>query len=381
MLNCREKPALPRLFSNMFSYMPAWMSRPARRAWQSPAPSSQEAFAYRYHQRPPDFLDFFCLDFNEYQGEIAPSTARAVQSAGLMRHYPLLPDKDPLTEEAARFLNIPPSQAALANGADDALFHLFFLAKKKFPQKAGSFFFSPTYDHALHFMNVTGFPPAPFGEAPPAGGRIVYLSFPNNPTGEEISPDGLEAALAAEKNSFWILDLTYLFYSRHRIQDFAKKILSHENAAAVLSFAKSFPLAGLRMACVFSANPSVLRYFQRDYNKKTVNALARAAALSCFQNMPFYEAERRRIFDNRGVLASLFQQAAERGGFGLKARPLDGRGGNFFLMEGGRAELSRFAGWLYSRKIIIRLKDKWGFARISSVSDSFLEGIKRQLKL
>ena len=325
-------------------------------------------------------MDFFCLDFNEYQGEIAPSTARSLGNSEIMRHYPLLLDKDPLLEEMARFLKIPPESAALANGADDALFHILFLAKKEFSQKSACVFFSPTYDHAIHFLNIMGFSPVLFGRTPSFKGKIVYLSFPNNPTGDEISPEGLDAALAAEKSSFWILDLTYLFYSRYKIQDYTEKILSHENAAAVLSLAKSFPLAGLRMACVFSANPLVMRYFQRDYNKKTVNALARAAALDCFQNGGFYQEQRRQIFNNRKILASMFQEAADQEGFKLKARSLEAKGGNFFCMEGEREDVSCFVRWLYSRKIIARLKDKWPFARVSSVSDFFLGKIQERLE-
>ncbi len=341
---------------------------------------AREPSAYQYHSRPPDFLDFFCLDFNEYYGEIAPSTVRAIQNPELMRHYPLILEDDPLLREMAGFLKAPASRLALANGADDALFHLLFLAKKEFPQKSACAFFRPTYDHALHFLRLAGFEPSLFGEASSFEGRLVYLSLPNNPTGDEISPDGLKAALAAEKDSFWILDLTYLLYSRYKMRDFAKIILSRKNCAGVLSLAKSFPLAGLRMACVFSANPSVMRHFQRDYNKKTVNSLARAAALDCFQNMDFYEEQRRQIFENRKVMAGMFQEAASKGGFQLKARSLKDRGGNFFRMEGQAREVSRFVRHLRTKKIIARQKDQWNFARISSVSDAFLERIQKRLK-
>ena len=329
---------------------------------------------YGYHCRPKDFLTFHCLDFNEYQGEIAPSTVKIPHNPELMRHYP--PVEDTLLPlEISRFLKVPEENLVLTAGADSALFHILLLLKIKHQYRSARAFFDPTYDHAIHFMRILGFSVSP----QPAKKQVIYLSFPNNPTGEEMSPEHLKKELRRNQNSLWILDMTYMRYSRHRIEDYGKVILSCKNAAAVFSFAKSFPLAGLRMACVFGADSPLMKYFKRDYNKKSVGTLARAVALDCLQNRSFYREQQNQIKNNKKPLCDLFLKTAEKQGFQLKKGPSADNGGNFFLIGGPKTDRTAFARFLYSKKIIIRQKSGWDFLRITSVCNSFFEKIENSL--
>ena len=59
---------------------------------------SEKPFSYQYHRRPSDFLNYFCLDCNEYQGEIADSTAKVLQNQKLIQHYPLVDETSLLQE-------------------------------------------------------------------------------------------------------------------------------------------------------------------------------------------------------------------------------------------------------------------------------------------
>ena len=338
---------------------------------------------YGYHRRPKDFLKFHCLDFNEYQGEIAPSTVETIRNPELMRYYP--PVEDSLLPLAiSRFLKIPVENIALTAGADSALFHTLLTEKIKQRRQSVRPFFNPTYDHAIHFMKILEFPVL----SAPSEKQIIYLSFPNNPTGEEISPKKLEKEISARKDSLWILDMTYMCYSRYRIEDYGEVILSHKNSVAVFSFAKSFPLAGLRMACVFGAPSPVMTYFKRDYNKKSVGTLARAVALNCLQNRSFYLEQQNQIKTNKKPLMALFLKTARKQGFQLKAgeggEATDGGeagegGGNFFLISGAAADRVSFARFLYSKKIIVRQKPSWDFLRVTSVCNSFFEKIEKSL--
>ena len=331
---------------------------------------------YGYHRRPKDFLKFHCLDFNEYQGKIAPSTVKILRNPELMRYYPLVEDSF-LPLEISRFLKIPAENLALTAGADSALFHTLLMEKIKGPSRSVRPFFNPTYDHALHFMKILGFPV----RFTPSEKQIVYLSFPNNPTGEEISPEKLDREISACKNNLCLLDMTYVCYSRYSVGDYGKVILSHKNAVAVFSFAKSFPLAGLRMACVFGAPSKALTYFKQDYNKKSVGTLARAIALDCLQNRSFYLKQQSQIKNNKKPLSDLFLKTARKQGFQLKARPTETGegGGNFFLIKGSAADRTGFARFLLSKKIIVRQKPNWDFLRVTSVCDSFFKKIEKSL--
>lgn len=339
---------------------------------------NDKSFAYQYHHRPSDFLNYFCLDFNEYQGEIASSTAKVLQNQKLIQHYPLVSDTS-LIQKLSHFLTFPEKNMALTAGADEALFHILLLSKIRYQAGVARIFFFPTYDHVVHFMETLDFQvlhPSDHSDS-----HLVYLSFPNNPTGTEISPEELERTIQIYKKSLLILDLTYIFYSRYKIQDYKNIIFSHENVVAVLSLAKAFPLAGLRMGCVFSSNLQLMKYFQKDYNKKVVNTLARAVTLDCLENKTFYQKQQKQIIKNKKPLADLFQKLARQENIGMTVmrRDLLTGGGNFFRMTGNPKERKLFLKLLYSKKIIVRNKKDWDFLRVTSVCDSLFNQIKKRL--
>lgn len=333
--------------------------------------------SYQYHTRPSDFQNYHCLDFNEYQGEIASSTIKVLANNELIKYYPRVNSCEFLLK-LSQFLKISEQYISLTCGADEALFHILLLAKLKWKNSSVRLFFYPTYDHAAHFMKVLG-----VQIIPPESSKLskmVYISFPNNPTGEEISPLKLEELIKRDKTIFWILDMTYIFYSRYKIEDYRDIILSNENLAAVLSFSKGFPLAGLRMACVLSTNSIVTRYFQKDYNKKTVGSVARAVALDCLQEREFYKEQQNQIIKNKAILTSLFKKIAHQKGLKLTPAFVEG-GGNFFCMKGSLKEREKFAQFLYSKKIIVRQKANWSFLRVTSVCDKLLREIEKKIKL
>ena len=171
---------------------------------------NKPSFSYQYHQRPTDFLNYFCLDFNEYQGEISGSTEKVLQNQKLIQHYPLVDDTS-LIQKLSHFLTVPEKNMALTAGADEALFHVLTLSKIKYQFETARLFFFPTYDHVIHFMGVLGF--QVFHPSDHSSSHLVYLSFPNNPTGAEISPEELERIIHIHKNSLLLLDMTYIFYS------------------------------------------------------------------------------------------------------------------------------------------------------------------------
>ena len=392
---------------------------------------------YQYARRPADFLSYNCLDFNEYQGEIPDSPALNPER---FRHYPLTDDPS-LLKALASLTSFPQKNLALTAGADEALFHSLLFLKLRRGLDKGFLFFQPSYDHAACFMKTLGFsvsgpwpevrrkPPA---AAPPRRVRkrppppqgisrsVVYLASPDNPTGREVPPAFLEELIRKSPQNFWLLDMTYIHYSaRFRISDYKSLLLNNKNAAIVLSLSKGFPLAGLRIGALASADEELLKYFGEEYNKKSVNAAGRAAALQCLEKESFYKEQRRQILRNKPLLAAALLKEAARLGLRLKpknfvcfetegpaageapaldpvpppvkTRPaetqtdsqalsnLADEAGNFFCLAGSAGDLQKFTEHLYSKKIIVRYKKNWDFLRVTSVSDSRLQKIKKQL--
>ena len=345
-----------------------------------------ESSSYQYQKRPVDFLNYHLLDFNEYQGCIAASTAKTLSQPRMIQYYPLV-DQEPILSELSQRFRIPIESLALANGADDALFHSLLMAKMRLNRSLARVFFHPSYSHSACFMKTLGFEVLPFEDPDhfsDSDRQIIYLSFPNNPTGEDMSPDQLSHLLNRFQKSLWLVDLTYILYSRYSLKDYIKIILSSKQSLAMMSFSKAFPLAGLRMAFIWTSAPQLLSYFQNEYNKKTIGSVARAVALDCLKNWDFYEEQRKQIWSNRSFLAGLLEEQACRQKLqlgALKSEKMDGDdGGNFFCLSGPREDRERFVQYLYSKKIIIRCKKDWDFLRVTSVCDKILNQIQKKLK-
>ena len=331
---------------------------------------------YQYPSRPADFWKYHCLDFNEYQGEIAPSTLQLLKNPAWIRHYPLV-SKDPLPNLMAGFLKTPLKNLALTSGADEALFHVFLISKLRGQKKSASLFFYPTYDHAVHFLNTLGFQIL----NTPSETDLIYLSSPNNPTGQEISPLDMAGKIKEHPKSLWIVDLSYVFYSSYPLEDYRDMVLSRDNVVGVLSFAKGFPLSGLRLACVFSQNRQIMEYFQKEYNKKSIGTLARMVGGDCLQNREFYREQQNQIAGNKKSMALMFQAEADSQNIQLKSCATEPGGGNFFCLRGQDRDRDLFLRHLYFRhKIIVRHKPGWDFLRLTSVCDSFFNRLQALLK-
>lgn len=337
---------------------------------------------YQYHKRPIHFLDYHCLDFNEYQGEIASSTKDVLKNTELLAHYSNI-DDDRLLLEVSKMIQVPASYLSLTNGADEALFHSLLIHKLNKSYNEICCYFPITYDHFIHFANMLDFKvssrqPSLSNKAE-LDNKIVYMALPNNPTGQEIPPEQLKNIIQNSNDSFWILDLTYIFYSNYKLRDYIFQLSGFQNILVTVSFSKGFPLAGLRMAFMYSQHQKSIEYFKNQYNKKTVGIFAKEVALDCLKTNDFYQDQRRQIWNNRVHLSKLFQDLAEHQNLQLKCLPIQSQGGNFFRMKGPLEDRNKFVDFLYSLKIIVRNKEKWDFLRVTSVSDKKLKKIRECL--
>jgi histidinol-phosphate aminotransferase len=138
--------------------------------------------------------------------------------------------------------------------------------------------------------------------APPS---IVFIASPNNPTGNLMSPDRLEQAIAAAPQSLFVIDEAYIAYSD---QDQLELYRRHENVAILRTLSK-VGFAAFRLGFLL-ARPDVVAELDKvrlPYNVPTPTQ--RAAELAFTELRPEVEriarevvAERRRVVARLGEL-------------------------------------------------------------------------------
>lgn len=91
--------------------------------------------------------------------------------------------------------------------------------------------------------------------------KIVWIANPNNPTGSIIAEDTIEeiVQLAAEYNSFVVVDEAYIEYLKHIGRRSAVHLASKYNNLMILrTFSKAYGLAGMRIGYMISSSKDII---------------------------------------------------------------------------------------------------------------------------
>ena len=114
--------------------------------------------------------------------------------------------------------------------------------------------------------------------------RALYLNTPNNPTGEVLSAEWVEALVAwATRHGLWVIsDEVYDLFSYDEPHRYARPI-DPERVISIFSMSKAFGMAGYRCG-IMSGPPAVMRAAERVlthalYSAATPGQLAARAAL------------------------------------------------------------------------------------------------------
>ena len=324
---------------------------------------------YAYAKREWEQRRFY-LDYNEYMGRIHPSIGDDFNLERLTRHY-AFGSAPAMAEHLVTSLgyNAP---GFCTHGADEGLFHtlLWFrlrwdpVKRRRFPRLAVQH--AATYDHVLTFAAGLGYDVLTPENADAVTADVHYLCSPNNPTGDLVE-------LAPSSAELLIIDRTYDDYmandtKRTDLEKLNSVLIGEKPIAVVKSFAKAFPIAGFRLGLVATNDSDLQSYFHNVYNQKLVTDAALTVAKHCLDHGPFYEVERRSIFEARTVIASELQPLIGDLGLNIEVPP----GGNFIVTRGSAASLQAASARLKNVGVSIRLKEAAGLARVTSVSEAFL---------
>ena len=259
----------------------------------------------------PEARGLVKLDAMENPYSLPPQLRRELAERLAQLDLNRYPEPNPrrLRELIARKMGVPPgAELLLGNGSDD-LIQVVALAMAR--PGAAMMFPSPTF--VMYGMNavLTGMRAVPVAlredfsldadafiarmrEVRPA---LVFLAYPNNPTGRLYPQADVEAIIRAAE-SLVVLDEAYHAFAQ---ASFLPRLAEYANLVVLRTLSK-VGLAGIRLGYLAGA-PAWLEQFNKVRQVYNVNVLTEAAAAFALEHLDVLEAQAARIRADRAALA------------------------------------------------------------------------------
>lgn len=238
------------------------------------------------YQKPPEASRALRLHLNENTGGCSPAVIDAIRAL-TPEDIAFYPSYEAVERETAAHLGVDREWVALVNGLDEGLHLVSALALR--PDSAGrrrSVIPEPAFEMYAACTQAAG------GEAiriPPRDGfafafeeilgalgdrtSLVYLTNPDNPTGQIVAPSTIAEIAARAPQVTVLVDEAYIDFGG----DSCLPILAaHQNVIVGRTFAKAYGLAALRAGCLI-AHPDTLRPLREIMPPFNLNVAAAAA--------------------------------------------------------------------------------------------------------
>ena len=186
--------------------------------------------------------------------------------------------------------------------------------------------------------------------------KLLFLTSPNNPSGNRLDDDAFEQLLALPV--VVVLDEAYVEFADHPSR--ASRVLDHGNLVVLRTFSKAAGIAGLRLG--YGIFPQWLMHelwkFKQPYN---VNAAASVAGIASLRNADQIETVVEKLKAERARLYALLASLP-----GLEAVP--GSEANFILCRVTRRDARDLKLALERGGILVRHCDKRGLESCIRIS-------------
>lgn len=305
--------------------------------------------------RVPDPGDGLRLHLNENTAGCSPRVLEAIQAL-TATDAACYPDYTAVYADTAAHLGVPTSRLLLVNGLDEGL-HLVSVAALRGAtgNPAEAVVVEPAFDMYAACAEgaggrvVTVAPRADFSfptdetlAALTDRTRLVFLTNPNNPTGQSITRDAIERIAGAAPAALVLLDEAYVEFSGDTMID-GDALDRHPNLVVGRTFAKAYGLAALRVGALVARAETLepIRRLAPPYSLNVCAAVALRAAIADGDRLRWYQ-------DQVARSKALVYAACDR--LGLAYWP---SAANFVLVRaGGRA--GELVDGLARRRIFIR---------------------------
>lgn len=261
----------------------------------------------------PDASGFVKLDAMENPYPLPPELAAQLGEhlAGVaLNRYPA-PRPDALIEKIRRVMDVPPGcDVLLGNGSDEIISMITVACAKP-----GAKVLAPEpgfvmYRMAAKFAHVgfVGVPLKPdftldvdamlvaIAEHAPA---VIWLAYPNNPTGTLFDERAVEQIIAAASKSLVVIDEAYQPFAQHtwmpRADEFGNVV--------VLRTMSKLGLAGIRLGYL-AGRPAWLNEFDKVRPPYNINVLTQAAAFFLLDHVDVFDAQAAQLRAERARLAA-----------------------------------------------------------------------------
>jgi histidinol-phosphate aminotransferase len=241
------------------------------------------------------------LHLNENTAGCSPAVIAAMQT--LTRHdVAIYPDYTPATQACARRLGVAPDALLLTNGLDEGILAIAVAALRN--GSAASPFEAvvvvPAFDMYAACSDAAGgrvvevplgpgftFPLESVLSALTARTRIVWLTNPNNPTGQVIPAGAIARIAGAAPEAIVMVDEAYADFSGETL--IGSDLLSRSpNLVVGRTFAKAYGLAGLRIGAVVG-DPRTLAPLRRVVPPYSINACVAAVLPAALADTAYFE--------------------------------------------------------------------------------------------
>ena len=259
----------------------------------------------------PDARGMVKLDAMENPYSLPPELRRALAERLAQVDLNRYPEPNPrrLRELIGRTMGVPPGISLLLGNGSDDLIQVVALALAR--PDAAMLFPSPTFVMYAVNATLTGMRAVPVAlredfsldrdafiarirEVRPA---VVFLAYPNNPTGVLYPPADVEAILRAAEGLV-VLDEAYHAFAG---ASFLPRLAEFPNLVVLRTLSK-VGLAGLRLGYLAGA-PRWVEQFDKVRQVYNVNVLTETAALFVLEHLDLLEAQAARIRADRAALA------------------------------------------------------------------------------
>ena len=258
------------------------------------------------YARPSERPGALRLHLNENTGGCSHAVIEAVRKISA-EEVACYPDYAILQRECAAYLGVTEPQLVLTNGLDEGLLALTvsaFRVREPGQTLPQAIVPAPAFEMYSVFVKAAGgevvsVPPRPgfdfqtreVCDAITERTRMVFLTNPNNPTGQVIPRDAIrEVARCAPPDTTIVIDEAYYDFCG---ETFLPELGAHANVVIGRTFAKAHGLAGLRAGCLIG-DPGRLASVRDAVPPFSLSVFAAAgwrAALRDREHLDWYRAQ------------------------------------------------------------------------------------------
>jgi len=308
------------------------------------------------YQRPTERAGALRLHLNENTGGCSPAVVDAVRLI-TAEDIACYPDYAALSRDCASYLGVREAQLILTNGLDEGLMAttVTAFAGRDRDDREG-LIPVPAFEMYSVFVRAAGgrvlaipptsdfsFPTSRVLDAVTDRTRLIFLTNPNNPTGQLIPREAIrEIARGVRPEVSIVLDEAYYDFCG---ETFLPELDAHPNVIIGRTFAKAHGLAGLRAGCLIG-NPERLEPIRSAVPPFSLSVFAVAGWRAALRDREYLSWYRDQVTESRELLYA----ACER-----LDLPFWRSAGNFVLVNVSRAgEPAEIVEAFAARGILVR---------------------------